>query len=237
MKKSILAVALLSLTAAAFADNSSVHGGTNVSNQISGGTFSSGTGTSISGAMNSQSAQTTFQQVNTNVAGTKSTELIGTTSTAGQAYAFNQSTGGATGAAVSTGNSSANLDANATVKNGGTPCRPNQITFGGASDALSSNTIVAGPNQGGASVSNTNSGFDVKGSVTNTNVDGTLVQGVSDIKTGFSNTVTQNWNGSSGLAAASVQAPGNLANPFVNNVTGGGTFNGFANGSTTFPRH
>lgn len=261
MTKNLFAALLaLALTSSAFASGPQV-GTTNtgsgtafmtnsVSNTIAGSSTSFGTGTSFSQASNSQSALSTFKSTSaTNpAAGTSTIGFVGTTQTTGQALAFNSSTGLGTGSALSVGGAKSSLQAQANESTftgtlgSNRPCAPvvlpNYTTASlqesGFSTAQGSNTVFAGTNQAAANLSQTKSGIEVSGTITNLRApDGTITAGVSDSKFGFSNTATNQWSGSTALNAAGISVPTGLGNASTQFTTGSGTFGSTVHGTTS----
>lgn len=220
-----------------------------ISNTIAGGSNSFGAGTSFSQASNSQSALSTFKSTtSTNpTVGTSTIGFTGTTQTSGQALAFNSSTGNGTGTALSVGGAQSNLQAQANESTfTGTLGNHNQcgpivlpnytsasLQESGFSTAKGSNVVFAGTNQAAANLSQTKSGIEVSGTITNLRApDGTITAGVSDSKFGFSNTATNEWKGSTALNGAGISVPTGLGNA-TEFTTGSGTFGASVHGSTT----
>jgi hypothetical protein len=231
MKRTLIAAAILALSASAFAGTPTAVGNTNVNvnNSIGGNVTAVNGGFSESQATDSQAATSSLtttasrglssvagQNVPTETAGTSGTVSISSSSTA-----WNVSTGNANGSATDLGSAGAVVGGNEVI--------PNVATGSGYTGVGSTNTITANTNQGGYTGSVGSGEFGSTQTVTsistNTAGSNTSSLGISSTLTG--NATVDNVSGIESVNGAALNAPAILG------VGDSGTFTATGSGSIT----
>jgi len=194
--------------------SASVGGGAGVANTISGSFNTFNGGSSESQAFNSQSSAVT-STAGISKSGVATTS--GTIANSGSAYGWNLSTGTGIGSAISNGSADANVGENTAV-NGGSST--------GNEVLVSSNSIVAGKNQGGAVGSAEGGSFTASLSSTTDLGDVSKSTG-STSTTSVSSTLTGDaWGATATTQGSGLTVGGtNLSDPSTITVTANGGFN------------